>query len=107
MGGRRRGIEMDEEPESPAAVPAPAADGDLELPEVDFSFAGLAEDDYSFASADGADAADARRERGEALGSRPAPASNRGASKSCSRAVRAPATAANTRPRSTPGRGSS
>ncbi len=46
MGGRRRGIEMDEEPEAPAASAAPG--GDLELPEVDFSFAGLAEDNYSF-----------------------------------------------------------
>lgn len=44
MGGRRRGIEMDEEP----ATPLPAASQDLELPEVDFSFAGLAQDDYSF-----------------------------------------------------------
>ncbi len=44
MGGRRRGIQMDEEPATPAA----AAVQDLELPEVDFSFAGLAEDDYSF-----------------------------------------------------------
>lgn len=44
MGGRRRGIQMDEEP----ATPLPAASQDLELPEVDFSFAGLAQDDYSF-----------------------------------------------------------
>ncbi len=46
MGGRRRGISMDEEPqplETPSAVPVQ----DLDLPDVDFSFAGLAQDDYS------------------------------------------------------------
>ncbi|MEO8196685.1 MAG: tetratricopeptide repeat protein [Thermoanaerobaculia bacterium] len=44
MGGRRRGIQMDEEPDTTV----PVASQDLELPEVDFSFAGLAQDDYSF-----------------------------------------------------------
>ena len=53
MGGRRRGIQMDEEPETP--VPEPAAD--LELPDVDFSFAGLAQDDYSMGASDAGDAA--------------------------------------------------
>ena len=48
MGGRRRGIQMDEEPETP--LPEPAAD--LELPDVDFSFAGLAQDDYSMGASD-------------------------------------------------------
>jgi tetratricopeptide (TPR) repeat protein len=62
MGGRRRGIEMDEEPESPAPAPAAAPDEGLELPEVDFSFAGLAEESYSLASSEAADG-------GEVLGS--------------------------------------
>lgn len=48
MGGRRRGIEMDEEPESLASAPVSAPSEDLELPEVDFSFAGMGGDDYSF-----------------------------------------------------------
>jgi tetratricopeptide (TPR) repeat protein len=48
MGGRRRGIEMDEEPASPVSEPAQ----DLNLPEVDFSFAGLAQDDYSLSGTD-------------------------------------------------------
>ncbi|MEO8277369.1 MAG: tetratricopeptide repeat protein [Thermoanaerobaculia bacterium] len=43
MGARRQGIEM--EPEPAAAVAG--GGGDLDLPEVDFSFAGMAEDDYS------------------------------------------------------------
>lgn len=53
MGGRRRGIQMEEEP----APPAPAVAPDLELPEVDFSFAGLAQDDYSFGEPQAGDAA--------------------------------------------------
>ena len=48
MGGRRRGIEMDEE----AAAADSEAPQDIDLPDVDFSFAGLAQDDYSLAGPD-------------------------------------------------------
>ena len=102
MGGRRRGIEMDEELESPDAVPAPAVD--LELPEVDFSFAGLAEDNYSLASAENAYAGAC----GDGSGIEAAPGRAFGAHRGAPRELaRAPATAASTRLRSTPGRGSS
>lgn len=50
MGARRRGIEMEEESEAEVSEPSPKQD--LELPEVDFSFAGMAQDDYSLSGAD-------------------------------------------------------
>ncbi len=62
MGSRRRGIEMEEESE--AEVPAASPTPDLELPEVDFSFAGMAQDDYSL-SAPGAEEGDGSVASGE------------------------------------------
>jgi tetratricopeptide (TPR) repeat protein len=50
MGGRRRGIAMDEEPEP--APPVIETGTDLELPEVDFSFGSMAQDDYSLGDAE-------------------------------------------------------
>lgn len=54
MGGRRRGISMDEEPATPTLPDPPIGVPvqDLDLPEVDFSFAGLAQDDYTLGEAE-------------------------------------------------------
>ena len=48
MGGRRRGIAMDEDSAAPAAEP----EQDLELPDVDFSFGDSAGDEYSLGQPD-------------------------------------------------------
>ena len=48
MGGRRRGISMDAEP---GDATAPSGQ-DLELPDVDFSFAGMAQEEYSLGDVD-------------------------------------------------------
>ncbi len=63
MGARRRGIEMEEESAVEAPVPEPA--GDLDLPEVDFSFSAMAEDDYALADSAGAEGESASGATGE------------------------------------------